>query len=50
MPYPTTLTQTDATGPALSTCTRADGEDGFPATLSGASEAEDEDDDGDLGR
>ena len=34
--YPITLTQTDATGPALSTATRADAAEGFPLTLSEA--------------
>lgn len=49
--YPTTLSATDATGPALSTATRADEEEGFPSTLSEASDAEsdDDDDDGGLG-
>ena len=34
--YPITLSQTDATGLALSTATRADEAEGFPLTLSEA--------------
>ena len=40
MTYPTTLSATDATAPTLSAATRADEEEGYPLTLSEATEKE----------